>query len=259
MATERRGWDVQGKVALVTGANRGIGEAFVRGLIAAGAAKVYAAARDPRSADHLAAECPGKAIPVELDVTRADQVATAAARCGDVSILVNNAGVFRNVTLLGAPDMSAMREEMEVNFFGVMAMCRAFAPVLARNGGGAIVNVLSSAAIVAVPNMGGYSPSKFATRAAGVSMRAELAGQGTQVSSLIVGSVDTRMAAHVAGRKERPEDIAAAGVAAIRKGIDEMDTDTMAVEIRASMARDPKALERQLARLLGVSALSTGR
>ena len=89
--------------------------------------------------------------------------------------------------------------------------------------------------------------------------RAELAGQKTQVTALIVGSVDTRMAAHVAGRKERPEDIAAAGLNAIRRGLDEVDTDIMAIEVRAAMARDPKALERSMARMLGASAVSTGR
>jgi short-subunit dehydrogenase len=148
---------------------------------------------------------------------------------------------------------------MEVNYFGALAMTRAFAPVLARNGGGAIVNVLSSGGLVAVPAMGGYSPSKFAARAATTCVRAELAGQGTQVTALIVGSVDTRMAAHVAGRKEAPADIAKAGLVALRRGIDEMDTDTMAVEVRAAMARDPKGQERAMARQLGAARITTGR
>jgi short-subunit dehydrogenase len=99
-------------------------------------------------------------------------------------------------------------------------LSRAFAPRLKTNGGGAIVNVLSGGALAAVPAMGGYSPSKFAARAATACIRAELAGQGTRVSALIVGSVDTRMAAHVAGQKERPEDIAKSGLKAFRKGID---------------------------------------
>ena len=251
--------DIPGSVALVTGGNRGIGEAFVRGLLAAGASKVWVGARDPASADHLAAEAPGRAVPLRLDVTRSDQIAEAAAACGDVSILINNAGAFLGQTLMGAPDLAAAREEMEVNYFGPLAMARAFAPILARNGGGAIVNVLSSGGLVAVPAMGGYSPSKFAGRAAATCLRAELAGQNTRVTALIVGSVDTRMAAHVAGRKERPEDIAAVGLNAVRRGIDEVDTDIMAIEVRASMARDPKALERSMARMLGAATVSTGR
>ena len=251
--------DLAGSVGLVTGGNRGIGEAFVRALIGAGAAKVYVAARDPANAAPLAAEFPGKVFAVRLDVTRPDEIEAAAAACGDVSILINNAGAFLNRRLIGAPDLSAAREEMEVNYFGPIGMCRAFAPILARNGGGAIVNVLSSGGLVAVPAMGGYSPSKFAGRAAAACIRAELAGQGTKVTALIVGSVDTRMAAHVAGRKEPPADIARAGLAAIKRGIDEMDTDLMAVEVRASLARDPKALERSMARMLDAEVISTGR
>jgi NAD(P)-dependent dehydrogenase (short-subunit alcohol dehydrogenase family) len=250
---------IENSTALVTGGNRGIGEAFVRALLAAGAAKVYVGARNPDDAAHLAAEAPGRAVPLKLDVTKPDQIAEAAAACGDVSILINNAGAFHNVTLLTAPDLSAARDEMEVNYFGPLTMARAFAPILAKTGGGAIVNVLSSGGLVALPGMGGYSPSKFAGRAATTCIRAELAGQNTQVSALIVGSVDTRMAAHVAGHKETPADIAKAGLMAIKRNIDELDTDRMAIEVRASLARDPKALERSLAKMLTAPQITTGR
>ena len=158
--------EVQGCVAIVTGANRGIGEGFVHVLIAEGAARVYAGARDPASAKHLEDAYPGKVTAVRLDVSKPDQITAAAAACPDVSVVVNNAGVSTGQLLIGADDMSAMREEMEVNYFGPVAMARAFAPALKANGGGAILNVLSVAGIVAVPNMGGYSPSKFAMRAA---------------------------------------------------------------------------------------------
>ncbi len=127
--------------------------------------------------------------------------------------MVNNAGLFANQTLLGATDMAVARQEMEVNYFGTLAMCRAFAPVLGRNGGGAIINVLSAAALISIPNMGGYGPSKAATRSLSGAVRAELSPQGTQVTALIVGSVDTRMASHVEGGKEKPDDIARAGPA----------------------------------------------
>ena len=236
---------IEGATALVTGGNRGIGEAFVRALLEAGAAKVFVGARDPAEAAHLADEAPGRAIPIKLDVTVPEHVAAARALGGEVSILINNAGAFHNTTLMTAPDLGAL--------------ARAFAPILARNGGGAIVNVLSSGGLVAVPAMGGYSPSKFAGRAATTCIRAELAGQNTQVTALIVGSVDTRMAAHVAGQKEPPADIAKAGLNAIRRGIDELDTDRMAIEVRASLARDPKALERSMARMLTAATITTGR
>jgi NAD(P)-dependent dehydrogenase (short-subunit alcohol dehydrogenase family) len=246
-------------VALVTGGNRGIGEAFVRQLIVAGAARVYVGAREPRAAEALVAEHPGRCEAIELDVTDEAEVAAAAQRCADVSLLVNNAGHFANTTLLRAPDLSAAREEMNVNSFGTLAMCRAFAPVLGRNGGGAIINVLSAAALVNLPIMGGYGPSKAAARSLSAGIRAELADQHTRVIALIVGSVDTRMAAHVEGLKEAPSDIALAGLRALRQGLDEMDTDSMAVGIRAALALDPKALERRLARLLKVPTIRSGR
>jgi NAD(P)-dependent dehydrogenase (short-subunit alcohol dehydrogenase family) len=251
--------DISQSVAIVTGGNRGIGEAFVRELLKAGARHVYVGARDPAAAKSLVDELGGGASAVTLDVTDPDQIAAAASACPDVSIVVNNAGAFLNFRLIGADDTTAAREEMEVNYFGMLHMCRAFAPALARNGGGAIANVLSAGGIVAMPGMGGYSPSKFAARAATTCIRGELAGQGTQVTALIVGSVDTRMAAHVAGRKERPKDIAKAGINAIVRKVDELDTDAMAIEVRANLQRDPKAMERAMARMLGASVVSTGR
>lgn len=251
--------DIQGTVALVTGGNRGIGEAFVRRLVAAGAKRVYAGSRDPAAAAHLVQEAPDRVVAIALDVADPASIAAAARECDDVAVLVNNAGVYRNATLLRAPDLAAAREEMEVNYFGPLAMCRAFAPVLGRHPASAIVNVLSAGGIVAVPRMGGYSPSKFAARAMSTCLRAELADQRTSVTALIVGSVDTRMAAHVQGAKERPETIADAGIEAIRRGLDEVDTDRMAVEVRAALARDPKGLERSFAKSLKAETVSTGR
>lgn len=250
--------DTEDSVAIVTGGNRGIGEAFVRELLQAGAERVYVGTRVLEAANDLCAECGDRAIPIQLDVTNEQQVAAAAAACQDVNILINNAGAFLNATLLKAPDLSPAREEMEVNYFGVLSMCRAFAPQLVRNAPAAIVNVLSAGAIVAVPNMGGYSPSKFAARALTTNIRAEL-GEAVQVSALIVGSVDTRMAAHVEGRKESPSTIARAGIQAIRDNVPEMDTDEMAAAVRAALVRDPQRLEKKMAELLHVDVLNTGR
>lgn len=251
--------DIKDSVALVTGGNRGIGEAFVRAFLAAGAAKVYVASRDPANAQHLVDEGRGKIVAVKLDVSKPDEIETVAAQCQDVSILVNNAGLFAMHTLMKAPDLSAARAEMETNYFGPLAMCRAFAPILGRQQQSAIANVLSAGGIVAVPGMGGYSPSKFAGRALATCLRAELAAQGTSVTALIVGSVDTRMASHVEGFKETPATIAEAGLKAIRKGADEVDTDFMAIDVRANLARDPKAFEIAMRRSLLGERVTTGR
>jgi NAD(P)-dependent dehydrogenase (short-subunit alcohol dehydrogenase family) len=251
--------EIKDSVALVTGGNRGIGEAFVRAFLAAGVAKVYVGTRDIANAQHLVAVANGRVVAVTLDVSRPEQIEAAAQSCQDVSILVNNAGQFSMQTLMKAPDLSAARAEMETNYFGPLAMCRAFAPIMARHPESAIVNVLSAGGIVAVPGMGGYSPSKFAGRAMSTCLRAELAPQNTSVTALIVGSVDTRMASHVEGSKEPPSVIADAGLKAIRRGADEVDTDYMAIEVRANLARDPKALEIQMRRSLSGERVTTGR
>jgi NAD(P)-dependent dehydrogenase (short-subunit alcohol dehydrogenase family) len=251
--------DIKDSVALVTGGNRGIGEAFVRAFLAAGAAKVYVGARDPANAAHLVAEGQGKVVALKLDVSDAATIEAAAAQCQDVTIVVNNAGQFSMQTLMKAPDLSSARSEMEVNYFGPLTMARAFAPILAKAGKSAIVNVLSAGGIVAVPGMGGYSPSKFAARAMSTCLRAELLPQGTNVVALIVGSVDTRMASHVEGFKETPATIAEAGLKAIKREADEVDTDFMAIDVRANLARDPKGLEVSMRRSLLGERVTTGR
>ncbi len=239
---------IEGCVALVTGANRGIGLGFVEELLARGAAKVYVAARSVQDGAQIVERAPDRLHAIELDVTREDQVARAAESCPDVTLLVNNAGVFGHQTLLRAPDMSAMRQEMEVNCFGVIAMIRAFAPVISKNAGGAVVNVLSAGGILAVPDMGGYSPSKFAARAAANCLRAELAPLGVHVCNLIVGSVETRMSEHVQREKSQPIDIGRAGLWAVERNLNEHDTDPHAMEVRAHMARDPHGLEEAMAK-----------
>ena len=247
--------NIEGCTALVTGGNRGIGEGFVEELLAQGARRVYVAARSLADAEAAAARAPDRLVGIELDVTDPAEIAAAAARCTDLDLLVNNAGAFNRLTLMEAPDLTAMRQEIETNYIGVVAMCRAFAPILKANGGGAIVNVLSAGGIIAVPNMGGYSPSKFAARAASDCLRAELEPQGTHVAALIVGSVDTRMASHVTWQeKSTPRDIGKAGLLAVRHRIDEHDTDPHSVSVRAFLARDPHTIKRAM-----VKALHDGR
>lgn len=250
-----KGAPVEGARILVTGANRGIGLAFVQEAVERGAAKVYAGVRDTFDiTPELAAT--GVEV-VQLEVTSSSDIAAAAIRCIDVNVLINNAGLHAGDRLVKAVDPDAARREMEVNFFGPLATTRAFAPVLAANGGGSIVNVLSVAAIAPTAFMGGYSPAKAAALYLGGIARAELEPDGITVTSLIVGSVDTRMASHVDGNKEDPRDIAIAGLKAMSRGEWTCDTDRMAVESRARLALDPVRYERSLGKLLYVTELRT--
>jgi NAD(P)-dependent dehydrogenase (short-subunit alcohol dehydrogenase family) len=177
-----QGVKIEGAVALVTGSNRGLGKAFVRALLDAGAAKVYAAARDAGSVF----EC--SATPVGLDIRNDHDIAAAADACHDLTVLVNNAGIAKFAPLIGAPSMDAARDEIAVNYLGTLAMCRAFAPVLAANGGGAIVNVLSVVSWITVPISGSYCVSKAAELAMTNGIRVELGAQGTLVSEFTPGT-----------------------------------------------------------------------
>jgi short-subunit dehydrogenase len=161
--------------------------------------------------------------------------------------------------LVRTSDPDAARREMEVNCFGVLNMTRAFAPLLGANDGGSIVNVLSVAGAFPAPFMGGYSPAKAAALFLSSITRSELADQGTEVIALIVGSVDTRMAGHVQGRKEDPRDIVRAGLDTLDRGEHVADTDFMAIDARARYARDPARYERGMTRLLGATVMDTGR
>src|SRR5215470_15963024 len=163
--------EISGSTALVTGANRGIGAAIVNALVAAGAARVYAGMRTALDVSPSAPNI----IHIKLDITDAAQVAAAAQACGDVQILVNNAGIGLFQPLVAAADPNASELEMRVNYLGPLAMCRAFAPILGRNGGGAIVNVLSILARVAVPVAGSYCASKAAAYSLTQAIRGELA------------------------------------------------------------------------------------
>src|SRR3954451_8099834 len=193
---------LEGSVALVTGANRGLGRAYACALLDAGAAKVYGGARDP------SAITDPDVVPVQLDVTDHERVAQVAAELGDVTIVINNAGVGNGAAAVGGDDdLADHRAEFEVNYFGLLAVSRAFAPVLARNGGGALVNVLSALSWVAVPKHANYSATKSAAWALTNVLRIQLRSEGTLVTGVHVGYVDTDMASTVDDPKEAPEAV----------------------------------------------------
>ena len=249
-AKEESKMKIQGCTALVTGANRGLGRAFVDALLAAGAAKVYATARDPSSLRALVETSGGRVVASELDVTRDDQVAAAAAACRDVTLLINNAGINRNQGLVAAKSLDDAKAEMASNYFGTLAMCRAFAPVLTANGGGAIVNVLSILAKATIPAMGSLCASKAAALRMTEGVRAELAAQGTLVVALMTGALDTDMSRDFQGPKSAPADVAKALLAAVDAGVEEFYHGPMTEWINGVLTGDAKALEAELAKYL---------
>ncbi|AMN42238.1 SDR family oxidoreductase [Rhodoplanes sp. Z2-YC6860] len=224
---------IEGSVALVTGTNRGLGKAYAMALLAAGAAKVYAAARDP------SAVTDPRLVPVRLDVTKPDEIAAAAAHCGDVNLLINNAGVMHSSPMMTEGSEVAMRAEMEVNVYGVLGMIRAFAPVLKRNGGGAIVNVLSVVSWFTLPFNATYGASKRAALAVTESARIELKAQRTRVLSVHAGYIDTDMAADISQPKTSPQQVAARTLEALRSGNDLVLADDRAQHVWQATRADP--------------------
>ncbi|MFO1067479.1 MAG: SDR family oxidoreductase [Geminicoccaceae bacterium] len=241
---------IEGAVALVSGANRGIGEAFVAALLARGAAKVYAASR----AGNAVAWSDPRIVPLVLDTTDPAEVDAAVARAGDVTLLVNNAGVNFNAGLLAAPSMEQAETEVRVNYLGTLRMCRAFAPVLRRNGGGAIVNMISILGQVHLPLMGSLCASKAAAYSMTLGVRAELAAQKTQVLAVMPGAVETRMTDGVPVPKIKPAEVAEAALAAVEAGEDEVYPGPMAQGWIGQHRADPKALEKELSAYLPMTA-----
>jgi NAD(P)-dependent dehydrogenase (short-subunit alcohol dehydrogenase family) len=223
---------ISGSVALVTGANRGLGRAYARELVRRGAARVYGAARQPAEVTE-----PG-VTSVALDITDPERVARVAAECGDVSLLVNNAGVMKASTFIGAPSLDAAQAEMETNYFGTLCMCRAFAPVLAANGGGAIVNMLSITSFYTNPFNASYGASKAAEWSLTNGVRLELHHQGTLVVAVHAGFIDTDMAALVDAPKISPDSVAAQVFDAVEAGQVEVLADERTRTVKASLSRD---------------------
>jgi NAD(P)-dependent dehydrogenase (short-subunit alcohol dehydrogenase family) len=223
---------IENSVAFVTGANRGLGLAFAKALLAGGARKVYAAARDPDSVTLHGV------IPVRLDVTNGDEIEAAARAGGDVDLLINNAGIARGVGLLGPDSVRAARAELETNYFGPLEVSRAFAPILARNGGGAIINVLSALSWVSFPSSSTYSVSKAAAWSLTNGLRNELRPQGTQVLALHVGYMDTDMAAHIDAPKSRPEDVVKFTLQTLEAGGEEALADEVSRSVKKGLSAE---------------------
>jgi NAD(P)-dependent dehydrogenase (short-subunit alcohol dehydrogenase family) len=225
---------IAGTTALVTGANRGFGRALAAELLARGAI-VYAGARNPDSID-----LPG-ARPLALDITDPATIAAAVAAAGDVTLLINNAGSPPAADLLTS-EFGAIQAEFDVHFFGTLAMTRAFAPVIAGNGGGEILNVLSVLSWVSFPHFGAYSAAKSAGWSMTNALRQQLAPQGVRVAGLHVGYLDTDMAAGVTDAKLNPADGARIAVDAVEADLTEILLDDTSRYVRAGLAGGVAAL-----------------
>lgn len=213
-------YNVNGQVALVTGANRGIGKAITAALLEQGAAKVYAAVRRLNSADPLVKEYGERVKPVECNLTRPETIQAAAAAAADVSLVVNNAGVLRVATPFSADVIEALQFEMDANVYGLIHIARAFAPVLKANGGGALVQLNSVASLKTFPDFTTYCASKAAAYAVTQGLRAILMEQGTAVVSVHPGPIDTDMgdAAGLSEIAEPPQLVGEAIIAALKSG-----------------------------------------
>lgn len=231
--------EIEGSTALVTGANRGLGRRFAEELLGRGA-KVYAAARNP-----AAITVPG-VIPVTLDITDPASVAAAADATGDVTLLINNAGSSTGARLIDGP-LADIELEMNTHFFGTLAVTRAFAPQLAAAGGGAVLNVLSVLSWISLPDAGAYSAAKSAEWALTNALRLQLADQGTQVTALHVGYMDTDMAAHVNSPKLDPAVVARLALDGLAAGQPEVLADDLSRQVQQGLAGGVAALYPQVA------------
>lgn len=221
---------INNAVVLVTGANRGIGRAFANELLARGARKVYAAARDPATITQ-----PGVHA-LRLDVNQPEQVAAAAALASDVTLVINNAGIAQPGGFLDADSIEVARRIFETNFFGMLSVSQAFAPVLASHGGGALLNVLSVAAWVSGGGLAAYSASKSAAWSLTNALRTELAAQKTQVLGLHMAYVDTDLTRGFDVPKSSPETIVQRALDGLEAGLDEVLADALTEQIRGGLS-----------------------
>jgi len=227
----------------VTGTNRGIGRALLGALKEKGVKRIYAAARRTEDLSDIAGDLN---VPVKLDITDLEQVKAAAAQAGDATVLINNAGVLTGGSLLDRP-VEEISRNFETNFYGTLNMIRHFAPVIERNGGGAIANVLTVVSLASMAGLGGYSASKAAALSLTQSARVDLKNKNITVHAVYPGPVDTDMAAEITLPKTSPTDVARAIIAGIESGAEDIFPDPMSQQLSGLWATNPKELERTFA------------
>lgn len=230
-------------VALVSGANRGIGRACIEALVERQARRVYAMTRRPETLHDLVHQSGGRVVVLPGDIRMRNDIAAVTAAAKDVTLLVNNAGtaVFGRF-LESSPE--SIEADMETNYYGTLNMIRAFAPVIERNGGGAIANVLSVVSLASMPGLGGYSASKAALWSATQALRADLKPRNIAVHAVFPGPVDTDMAQDFPVEKTPPQVVAAAILDGIEAGNEDIFPDPMAEQVGSVWRENPKEVER---------------
>ncbi len=256
---EKTKMSISGAIALVTGANRGVGKCFVEELARKGAKKIYAASRNVDNLTFTSFIGETEIVPLELDVTKEDQVSAARRRAGDVTLLVNNAGVNHMGRLMDASDTEAARTEMDTNYFGLLSMCRAFGPVIAANGGGNIVNMLSILGRVNLPAMGSLSASKAAAYNATQGIRAELMNKGVHVLAVLPGAIDTDMSKDFPGDKMPPGEVTKAALDALETKEWEIYPGDMANGLQEALSLDPLGVQQQMVESLETEEALSGK
>ena len=237
---------IEGSIALVTGANRGIGRAITEALLERGARKVYATARDPKTLEALKQRHGSRVVVLRLDVTRSDQIADIAQQAPDVELLFNNAGVVEPGELSSEAIVDHARREMEVNYFGPLRLLQRFADTLVRRGG-ALVVISSTAALTSVPIVPTYSASKAALHSLTQAWRVLFSARGVAVLGAYPGPVDTDMTKGYPLEKASPRDVAKAILDGIEAGDEDIFPDPFALAFGQQFHSSPKSSERQMA------------
>ncbi len=237
----------EGKIALISGANRGIGKAITIELLEKGAAKVYAGARKVESLNDLVSKYGDRLIPVTLDVTNDASIEKAAQGIDSLDILVNNAGIFALGGILSSEAVSSLKENLDVNVWGLIKLTNAVFPQLGKSKESAIINISSVAGLGNMPMAATYSVSKAAVHSITQGMRAELASQKTLVMGVYPGPIDTDMTAAVEMEKDSPQNVAKAIVKGIVDGTEDIFPDVMSVQMGEFYASNPKGIEQQFA------------
>lgn len=238
--------EISKATALITGANRGIGRALTTALLNAGVRRVYATARNLASLDDIAPQEDERVVRLKADVRDRKAVGALAEKAGDITLLINNAGILSFGSILDEP-IETVESIFDTNFYGQLVMARAFAPVIERNSGGAIVNVLTIVALASMPGIAAYNASKAAAWSMTQSLRGSLAGKGITVHAVFPGPVDTDMAAGFPLAKTSAADVATAILRGIEAGSEDIFPDAMAAEVYAAWKSDHKAIEKQFA------------